>query len=98
MSGIRRFFTFCIASIGGFFSTDFTYTGTYTWVDDGSGNWRLKFLTSGTFTPNKNVIVDAFLVGGGGGGWRPAGANGGGGGGGGYTLTHASITLSAGTG
>lgn len=51
-----------------FLSTDFTYTGTYTWVDDGSGNWRIKFLTSGNFTPKKPINVDIFLVGGGGGG------------------------------
>lgn len=79
----------------GFTSADFSYTGTYTWVDDGSGNWRLKFLSSGTFTPSKAITVDLFLVGG--------GASGGssseyaGGSGSGYTATHTSIALSAGT-
>ena len=31
------------------------------------GNWRIKFLSSGVFTPLKNMTVDTFLVGGGGG-------------------------------
>ena len=31
--------------MGGFTSTDFTYTGTYVWLQDTSSNWRLKFLT-----------------------------------------------------
>ena len=46
----------------------FEYTGTYEYIDDGSGNWRIKFLTSGTFTPLKNMAIDAFFLGGGGGG------------------------------
>lgn len=50
---------------------DFNWTGgdgTYQVRDDGDGNWRIKFLSSGTFTPLKNMVIDAFLVGGGGGG------------------------------
>lgn len=50
----------------------FTYTGTYEYIDDGDGNWRIKFLSSGTFTPLKDMTIDVFLVGGGGGG---AGSN-----------------------
>jgi hypothetical protein len=69
----------------------FTYTGSYVSVSDGTAGWRIKFLTSGTFTPTDNMTVDAFLVGGGGG-------NNYGGGGGGYTLTHSSIALTGGTG
>lgn len=76
----------------------FTYTGQYSFIDDGSGNWRIKFLTSGVFTPKKNMAIDAFLVGGGGGSQggpsstaRTAGA------GGGYTATHKAINLIAGT-
>ena len=46
----------------------FTYTGTYSLIDDGNGNWRIKFLSSGKFTPAKDMTVDVFIVGGGGGG------------------------------
>ena len=50
---------------------DFNWTGdsgTYQVIDDGNKNWRIKFLSSGTFTPLKDMLIDAFLVGGGGGG------------------------------
>lgn len=71
----------------------FTYTGSYELIDDGHGNWRIKFKTSGTLTftrlGNAKDGIDVFLVGGGGGGatltQNPqtcAGA-----GGSGYTLT-----------
>lgn len=75
--------------------SDFTYTGDYTLVDDGDGNWRLKFLSSGTLTPKKDLLVDVFLVGGGGagGGANIATIGAGAGGGGGYTATHKSIVL-----
>ena len=50
----------------------FTYTGNYQFIDDGSGNWRIKFLSSGTLTftslGNARKGIDVFLVGGGGGG------------------------------
>ncbi|MEA5058850.1 MAG: hypothetical protein VB049_02260, partial [Candidatus Pelethousia sp.] len=55
--------------------SDFTYTGDYALVDDGEGNWRLKFLTSGTFTPKKDMLIDAFLVGGGGAGYGNTSTN-----------------------
>lgn len=84
----------CYASV--FTSADFTYTGTYSWIDDGGINFRLKFLTSGVFTPKKNVKIDVFLVGGGAGGGAAA-TGGRGGGGGGRTLTHLSIELQANT-
>ena len=48
----------------------FTYTGTYEYIDDGGGNWRIKFLTSGVFRPLKKMTADVFLVGGGGGGMK----------------------------
>jgi uncharacterized repeat protein (TIGR02543 family) len=80
------------------FASMFTYSGTKTIVDDGSGNWRIKFLTSGTFTPLVNMTIDLFLVGGGGGGSTSAGYYGGGGGGGGYTATYSAISLTANTG
>ena len=69
----------------------FTYTGTYTLLDDGDDNWRIKFLTSGTLVLKRTVTIDLFLVGGGGGGGRDYGA----GGGGGYTRTVKSIVLQA---
>lgn len=48
---------------------DFTYSGTYALLDDGDGNWRIRFLTSGTLTFTKrNATVDVFCVGGGGAG------------------------------
>ena len=50
---------------------DFTWTGeagTYQVLDDGDKNWRIKFLSSGTFTPLKNMTIDVFCVGGGGSG------------------------------
>ena len=59
----------------------FTYTGTYEYIDDGVGNWRIKFLTSGIFTPLKALTIDAFLVGGGAAGkgesWNAYGGSGG---------------------
>ena len=64
---------------------DFSYSGNYIILNDGAGNWRIKFLTSGTFISSSDLFVDAFLVGGGGGG---GGSNiYAGGGGGGYTST-----------
>ena len=59
----------------------FEYTGNYEYIDDGGGNWRIKFLTSGTFTPLKAMTIDAFLVGGGAAGkgetWSAYGGSGG---------------------
>lgn len=76
---------------------DFTYTGDYIYLNDGSDNWRIKFLTSGVFIPNEDINMDVFLVGGGGGGGRGQSGygKGGGGGGGGY-VTNANITVKAG--
>ena len=76
----------------------FTYTGTYTLIDDGSKNWRIKFLTSGTFTPKKAMTVDLFAVGGGGGSAHSAGSYADAGGGGGYTNTVLNQSLTANTG
>ena len=75
---------------------DFNWTGgdgTYQVLDDGGGDWRIKSLSSGTFTPLKNMVVDVFLVGAGGG----KGSVRCGGGGAGYTTTVRSITLAANT-
>lgn len=71
----------------------FTYTGTYEYIDDGDGNWRIKFLTSGVFTPLRGMTIDAFLVGGGAGGMNDGSACFGGGGG--YTTTVKKISLPA---
>lgn len=76
-------------------SPKFTYTGTYEYIDDGGGNWRIKFLTSGVFTPLKDMTIDAFLVGGGAAGkgvtWNAYG------GAGGFTNTVKKITLTKNT-
>ena len=88
---------------------EFTYTGDYAIVDDSdkaisdfatwTGNWKIRFLTSGTLTfTNLNGAgngIDVFLVGGGGGG----GSSGtyGGGGGGGYTKTIKAVAVHANT-
>lgn len=78
----------------------FTYTGNYSLLDDGDGNWRIKFLSSGTLTFSKlgtgNGLVDLFCVGGGGGGSTVADAYGNrhnGCGAGGYTTTIKSIYI-----
>ena len=42
----------------------FTYSGNCSVIDDGSGNWRVKFLNSGTIVFNANISIDVFLVGG----------------------------------
>ena len=73
----------------------FTYTGTYEYIDDGSGNWRIKLLSSGVFTPLKDMTIDAFLVGGGAAGkgvdWRAYGGSGG------FTTTVKEIALTKNT-
>ena len=80
---------------------DFTYTGDFEIVSDddqpitvSQGNWKIRFLTSGTLTfKNLNGAengIDVFLVGGGGGGSRAAG-------GGGYTKTLKAVKVSVGT-
>ena len=81
----------------------FTYTGSYQAIDDGHGNWRIKFLSSGTLT-FKNLKsgkdgIDVFMVGGGGATndsrylqWYGIGY-----GGAGYTLTQKNISATKGT-
>lgn len=81
---------------------EYTYTGVAQLIDDGGGNWRIKFLSSGTLTLGKKTKADAFLVGGGGGGCSRMTQDstvicGGAGGGGGYTATHKAVTLAKGT-
>ncbi len=74
----------------------YSYTGTNTLIDDGDGNWRIKFLTNGTFTPLTDMIIDVFLVGGGGSGGSGSNSYGGGGGGG-YTTNQSQISLNQNT-
>ena len=82
----------CANVIDGTAPYSFTYTGNCEVVDDGNDNWRVKFLTSGTFIPNIDTLIDAFLVGGGGGSSSRAG------GGGGYTATYKKISITANNG
>ena len=84
----------------------FTYTGTYQVVDNDdneisdpttyAGEWKIRFLSSGTLTFNDNIEIengiDIFVVGGGGNGasgssYIAQDSRGGGGGGGGAALT-----------
>lgn len=44
----------------------FSYSGTYQFSTDDSGNWKIRFLTSGTLRFSKiSSPMDLFLVGGG---------------------------------
>ena len=58
------------------YGTDFTYTGNYQIIsEDDSGNWKIKFLISGTFTAMNDVLIDIFAVGGGSGGLSMGGSS-----------------------
>ena len=72
----------------------FTYTGTYEFIKSGS-DWKIKFLTDGDLTVNKDVTVDIFAVGGGGSSYKMNvfGTDRDSGGGGGYTSTVLAQTL-----
>ena len=51
------------------YGTGFTYTGNYQIIsEDDSGNLKIKFLISGTFTAMNDVLIGIFAVGGGSGG------------------------------
>jgi len=77
---------------------EFSCTGTYTLLDDGDGNWRIKFLTSGTLVLSKPISVDIFALGGGGGAVATVtGSYMHGLGGGGYTHTYSGVVIPAGT-
>lgn len=97
---------------------EFTYTGDYEIVDDSDNlisdfaswknNWKIRFLTSGTFTVTKlngwDGQLDVFLVGGGGAGGNGVWENGyvqperrGGGAGAGYTATQSSVSVAVNT-
>ena len=81
-----------------------SYTGKCEIVKEGTDNWKIKFLTSGTLKISANLNVDTFLVGGGGGGgnatWTDLSQYGsdiwwahGSGGGGGYTKTYRNVNI-----
>ncbi len=77
------------------YGKNFTYTGEYVIVPEGdSGDWKVKFLTSGTFTATDALLIDVFAVGGGAsGGGGSEMTNAAPGGGSGYTKTEKSIYL-----
>ena len=81
---------------GGPVFPEFTYTGEYYIVNEGTPDWKIYFTSSGTFTPASSIAVQVQAIGGGGGG------NGGGadqkprvGGGGGNSMVN-EIILEAG--
>nr|DAH69775.1 MAG TPA: hypothetical protein [Caudoviricetes sp.] len=81
---------------------DFTWDGgdnTCQVIDEGSGNWQMRFLSSGNLKFLSNRLVDGFLVGGGGRGQASySGTNNryeARAGGGGYTTTVKSVVLVA---
>lgn len=86
-----------IKTVGNTTKYNFTYDGNYAIIDGNTDNWRVRFLTSGTFTPLTNMTIDAFLVGGGAGGSGTSDSVGRGGGGGGYTATYSAVSLTANT-
>ena len=88
------------SDVGGTGMPEYTYTGNASLIDDGGGNWRIKFLTSGVLTFTKlgsaKGGLDVFCVGGGcAGGSGNWDANNGYGkaGSGGYTKTQKSIQV-----
>lgn len=54
---------------GGEIIDGYNYTGEAEYIDDGEGNWRIKFLSSGILSLAQDVNVDIFAVGGGSGGF-----------------------------
>lgn len=72
----------------------------FTFINDGHGNWRIKFLTSGTLTFLSTLShgIDVFLVGGGAGGVAYVGTMvATAGGGAGYTRTQKNVSVTRGT-
>lgn len=53
---------------GGPVFPDFTYTGEYYIVNEGTPDWKIYFTSSGTFTPASNIAVQVQAIGGGSGG------------------------------
>ena len=95
----RRLGIFVSGGIVPLTSSDYTYTGIANFIDEGDGNWQIKFLTSGTFTlkSRSKQLIDVFCVGGGGAGGRSSLVNyGSGGAGGGWTKTYTQMELKKG--
>ena len=67
-----------------FIPDDTSVTTPYEYVQEDENNWKIRFLTTGTVTFDKDTDIEVFLVGGGGGAGRGASSwsmgNGGGGG------------------
>lgn len=89
------------AGAGGTGLPEFDYDGVYQLIDDGYGDWRIKFLTSGVIVFTKLGSgakgIDVFLVGGGGGCGNANGVSDYlGAGGGGYTKTTRQIIIQEG--
>lgn len=89
-----------IFNLGGLVNSDgrfpeFDYTGIYEKIDDGlvgtTQNWRYKLISSGIFTPRRDMEIDVFCVGGGAAGGLYAG------GAGGKTTTQKKVMLTAGS-
>lgn len=53
---------------GGPVFPEFTYTGEYHIVNEGTPDWKIYFTSSGTFTPASNIAVQVQAIGGGSGG------------------------------
>ena len=79
-------------------SEKFTYSGSYAIEGEENHNFKIRFLTDGTFIPNFSTTVNLFMVGGGGGGGysTTAGYAIRGGGGGGYTKTESTVPIESG--
>ena len=95
----RRLGIFVSGGIVPLTSSDYTYTGIANFIDEGDGNWQIKFLTSGTFTlkSRSKQLIDVFCVGGGGAGGCSSLVNyGSGGAGGGWTKTYTQMELKKG--
>ena len=98
LAGAIIFSPTCYSSAFG--PNDYTWSGgaAPVWVPDGGVNFRLKFISSGTFTPKKPIIIDLFLLGGGAGGYNRVDTSGASGGGSGYAGMWTNVSLSAGVG
>ena len=75
----------------------FDYDGNYASEQNAdTGDWKIRFLSSGTFVSDNDIYVDVFAVGAGGGGSGSTSALEGSGGGGGYTTTIRNVYVKAG--
>ena len=82
---------------GGPVFPEFTYTGDYYIVNEGTPDWKIYFTSSGTFTPASNIAVQVQAIGGGSGGNGGSYSGGFGSGGGGGTSFVSEVILEAST-